>query len=82
VPPDAKGHAPATADNGRAPGAGMIHFYRYVVHERVPAYLALGWMFTADLGPPHNEHALLMCWPCGCKLVEPRSEMCRGGVAA
>jgi hypothetical protein len=78
VPPDAavshcfdRGQAPATTGNGQALSTGMIHFYRYVVYERVSAYLQLGWMFVTDLGPPHDEHALLMCWPCGCNLVEP-----------
>jgi hypothetical protein len=49
----------------------MIQFYRFVVHERVLASLRLGWMFVADLGPPRHAYALLMCWPCSCKLVEP-----------
>lgn len=45
--------------------------FRYVLHERVRDFIMLGWLECADLGPPHNEYSVLMCWPCQCKYVEP-----------
>jgi hypothetical protein len=41
---------------------------RYVKHENVGDYLALGWMWAANL----NEYAALLIWPCKCRCVEPR----------
>lgn len=46
-------------------------WYRMVPHERIPAYLALGWMVVADLGPVHGEWSVLMRWSCDCTMVEP-----------
>jgi hypothetical protein len=47
---------------------------RYVNHDRVEDYLRLGWMHVADLLLPHSIWAVLMGWPCQCRLVEPVGE--------
>jgi hypothetical protein len=46
--------------------------YRYVRHDDVMLYCLCGWMWAADLGPPHNEYSTLMCWPCQCRCREPK----------
>ena len=43
-------------------------YLRYVSHDLVPAYLALGWMFS-DRSP--HPYSVIMCWPCTCKIVVP-----------
>lgn len=50
----------------------MIRTFRYVTYNRLADYLALGWMIVADLGPYHNQWALLCEWLCQCRVVEPR----------
>lgn len=45
--------------------------YRYVTHDRVPAFLQLGWVVCADLGPTHGAWSCLMRWLCDCKPVVP-----------
>ncbi len=45
---------------------------RYVQHRRVEDYLLLGWMAVSDLGSYHGQFSVLMSWPCGCQVVEPR----------
>ena len=49
----------------------MIRTFRYVIHQSIPAYLKLGWMVVADLGPIHGEWSMLLEWKCQCKCVEP-----------
>ncbi len=46
--------------------------FRYVLHERVIAYMRVGWMWCADLGLPHSQYGCLMMWPCKCECVEPK----------
>lgn len=36
--------------------------YRYVPHSEAKQWEALGWEFTADLGPPHCVYASLYKW--------------------
>lgn len=47
-------------------------WFRMVLHERIPEYLALGWLVVADLGPIHGEWSMMMQWLCDCPMVEPR----------
>ena len=49
-----------------------MSIFRFVLHERVIAYMRVGWMWCADLGLPHNEYGCLMMWPCKCECIEPR----------
>ena len=49
--------------------------FRYVNHERVVEFLALGWIVRADLGNYHGEFSLLMEWLCDCKPIEPRRRL-------
>lgn len=45
---------------------------RYVLHERVHDYFAVGWhILIANPGPTTGERAVIMAWLCGCKCVEP-----------
>jgi hypothetical protein len=53
----------------REPARVVCPILRYVIHERVAAYLALGWLPLAPLG----EWSILMGWACSCPLVEPKS---------
>ncbi len=52
----------------------MTEFYlRYVPHERVEAYAALGWTDASGekrLGP-HGQWSLLMKWPHAGQPIEP-----------
>jgi hypothetical protein len=48
--------------------------YRYVAHDDMPAYEALGWLWVADLGDYHGQWSCLMAWPCACACVEPRRQ--------
>jgi hypothetical protein len=63
---------PALDATGRQRGMRFDGAYRYVLHGRVRAYEAIGWMFAADLGSIHGEWSCLMWWPCACKYTEPR----------
>lgn len=45
--------------------------YRYVALELVADYLALGWLWVADLGQVHGEWSALCEWKCVCPMVEP-----------
>lgn len=49
----------------------MTGLYRYVVHDRVHAYEAVGWMLTPTHLGHHAYWSVLMFWPCACKCVEP-----------
>lgn len=46
---------------------------RYVVHDRISAYLQCGWHI---LIPPawdyHAQWGMTLAWLCDCKMVEPR----------
>ena len=47
-------------------------YFRWVVHERVLPYLMCGWhIMIPDLGYPHNQYAVGMCWLCKCRMTEP-----------
>ena len=50
--------------------------YRYVLHERVPAYEKLGWIRLGVLdGTHHGEYSAYMEWPFdGRDPVEPEGE--------
>ncbi len=49
-----------------------MKWFRFVIFERIDDYLRLGWVISvADLHAPHGNYAMLMMWPCQCKLVEP-----------
>lgn len=50
------------------PTEGLFHLVR---HERVPAFLELGWIVWADLGEVHGYWSVLMRWLCDCKVREP-----------
>jgi hypothetical protein len=41
--------------------------YRYARLSLLDAFLRLGWMVAADLGPTHGRWAILVYWPCDCK---------------
>lgn len=46
--------------------------FRYVVHEKVIAYMQCGWhLAQADLGH-HSRYSVLMQWLCKCPMVEPQ----------
>ncbi len=48
------------------------HWARTVIYERVSDYLELGWMIrNVNIGGSHSNYALLMIWPCECRMVEP-----------
>jgi hypothetical protein len=48
-------------------------YHRWVIHERVPDYLRLGWMAMPSLEGAHHGYWSAHCiWLCECKLVEPR----------
>lgn len=49
----------------------MVKTFRYVIYDRVPDYLSLGWMVSNDLGPVHGCYSCLMEWKCHCPMVEP-----------
>lgn len=53
------------------------HFvYRYVTFEKLPDYLALGWVAHPALeGCHHGYYGVLAEWLCDCKLVEPKKEL-------
>lgn len=38
------------------------HVYKYVPHWQASAYEALGWQFSANLGPPHGCYSALYVW--------------------
>jgi hypothetical protein len=40
--------------------------YHYVRWPEVEAWLRLGWMPAADLGPTHGEWSTLLYWACDC----------------
>lgn len=46
---------------------------RYVPFPRIGEYLMLGWFVVADMGDYHGEWCCMMCWPCQCRCVEPKS---------
>ena len=49
-------------------------FHRWVIHERVPAYLLLGWIALPSLeGTHHGRWSVHCVWLCGCACVEPLS---------
>lgn len=37
-------------------------YFRYVVHDRLLLYKALGWHWVADLGDRAGQYACLMEW--------------------
>ena len=49
-------------------------YVRHVLHEQIEDYLALGWMFgeiDESQHPTCSPWAVIMQWPCECKLREP-----------
>lgn len=49
----------------------MTH-HRFVLHERVAAYLQLGWMALSSLeGTNHGIYSTHCIWLCDCEPVEP-----------
>jgi hypothetical protein len=48
-----------------------IRTFRYVPWDRLPDYLALGWIPVADLGPTHGRWSILCEWLCACECIEP-----------
>ncbi len=49
----------------------MISWVRYVHEGRVDRYLELGWMIR-DCMYRGEFMVMLMAWPCGCPMVEPK----------
>ena len=50
----------------------MPHFFKYVRHDDVDLYLALGWCPSDALaGTHHGEWAVLMLWICSCQCPMP-----------
>ncbi len=49
----------------------IVRTFRYVVHSRVDAYLAAGWVFGAGLGLPHGCYSVLLEWPHDSEPIEP-----------
>jgi hypothetical protein len=47
------------------------HYVRFVRHSRVMDYLLCGWTMK-PIGGGHGLWAVLMIWPCNCKMVEPK----------
>jgi hypothetical protein len=46
--------------------------HRFVLHDRVPDYLRLGWLALSSLEGTHHGFWSVHCaWLCGCKPVEP-----------
>lgn len=51
-------------------------YHRWVIHERVPDYLRLGWMALPSLeGTSHGIYSAHCIWVCECEPVEPRAEV-------
>ena len=47
-------------------------WFKLVRIEAVREHELLGWLGTPDLlGTPHARYAVLMIWPCACKMVVP-----------
>jgi hypothetical protein len=47
-------------------------FHRWVVHDRVPEYLMLGWMALPTLeGTGHGIYSAHCVWLCDCTPIEP-----------
>ena len=41
--------------------------YCYALLDRVPDYLALGWLIVDELGPVHGCYSALAVWLCECR---------------
>lgn len=55
-----------TFDAAEKQRAIQLTEFRYVVWGQVDEYLRRGWCFSADLGLPHSQYAVLMEWRCCC----------------
>lgn len=51
--------------------------FRYVLHSRRSSYEALGWVFSADLGPTHGAYSCLMEWAGEGEPIEPETACAR-----
>jgi len=38
-------------------------YFKYVPHHQVKRWEEAGWVFEADLGPPHAAYSSLYSWP-------------------
>jgi hypothetical protein len=46
--------------------------HRWVIFDRVPDYLRLGWLALPTLeGTGHGLYSAHCIWLCGCRAVEP-----------
>lgn len=46
--------------------------HRWVIYDRVPDYLMLGWLALPTLNGTHHGFWSAHCvWLCGCKAAEP-----------
>ncbi|MEY9676055.1 hypothetical protein ABIE93_005989 [Bradyrhizobium elkanii] len=46
--------------------------HRFVLHDRVPDYLRLGWLALSSLEGTHHGFWSAHCiWLCSCKAAEP-----------
>ena len=53
-------------------GGVSERWFKLVRIEAVREHELLGWLGTPDLlGTPHARYAVLMIWPCACKMVVP-----------
>lgn len=51
----------------------VARVHRFVVWDRVPDYLRLGWLALPTLeGTGHGLWAVHLVWLCGCDVAEPR----------
>jgi len=49
--------------------------HRWIIHDRVPSYLLLGWMALPSLeGTHHGQWSTHCIWLCGCACVEPQRD--------
>ena len=49
----------------REGAAGVISWFRFVLHAEVAIYERQGWIVVAHLGPVHGAYAVLMRWSGG-----------------
>ena len=54
-------------------GPALKQTLRYVPHDRVDAYLALGWHLADTFDDVcHGRYSVLMVWLCDCQMFEPK----------
>lgn len=48
--------------------------FKYVPHSQTKEYEALGWEFSANLGPPHGCYSVLYVWAGEGEPVMPKDQ--------